>query len=72
MSRLMFTVLIDGPKLVETQVIYGYQLTGENFPPFGCLESEDTTEAIDIKFGFLNLIWYDRVLTSSHQGHVDC
>ncbi|RDX48637.1 hypothetical protein OH76DRAFT_1404561 [Lentinus brumalis] len=30
-------------------VIYGYQLTGENFPPFGCLESENTTEAIDIK-----------------------
>ncbi|KAI0719336.1 hypothetical protein C8T65DRAFT_736674 [Cerioporus squamosus] len=31
-------------------VPYGYQLSGENFPPFGCMEMDDTTEALNFRF----------------------
>ncbi|KAI0697858.1 hypothetical protein C8T65DRAFT_18470 [Cerioporus squamosus] len=34
-------------------VPYGYQFSGKSVPPFGCLESADTSEAIDLRFGFI-------------------
>ncbi|KAI0681852.1 hypothetical protein C8T65DRAFT_598003 [Cerioporus squamosus] len=31
-------------------VHYGYQFSGENFPPFGCLDTDNTTAALDLKY----------------------
>ncbi len=41
------------------QVHYGYQYSGENFPPFGCLETDNTTAALDLRFGLFSLITYN-------------
>ncbi|RDX47438.1 hypothetical protein OH76DRAFT_1441859, partial [Lentinus brumalis] len=30
-------------------VASGYQLSGENFPPFGCVQTDNTTVAIDLR-----------------------
>ncbi|RDX40543.1 hypothetical protein OH76DRAFT_1450645 [Lentinus brumalis] len=30
-------------------VTYGYRLTGEKFPPFGCLGTDDTTPVLDVR-----------------------
>ncbi len=40
------------------QVQYGYQYSGENFPPFGCLVTDNITAALDLRFGLFSLITY--------------
>ncbi len=40
------------------QVPYGYQYYGENFPPFGCLATDNITAALDLRFGLFSLITY--------------
>ena len=44
------------------QAAYRYDQAGVNFPPFGCLGTNDTTDAINIRFGLLYL-HYRLVLT---------
>ncbi|TFK78246.1 hypothetical protein K466DRAFT_507600, partial [Polyporus arcularius HHB13444] len=42
-----------GANLVD----YGYQYSGENFPPFGCLVTDNTTAALQLRFGlFITII----------------
>ncbi|TFK78614.1 hypothetical protein K466DRAFT_446181, partial [Polyporus arcularius HHB13444] len=44
-------------------VNYGYQYSGENFPPFGCLATDNTTAALSLRFGlFIPLIAADIIL----------
>ncbi|TFK79452.1 hypothetical protein K466DRAFT_505528, partial [Polyporus arcularius HHB13444] len=39
------------------KVNYGYQYSGENFPPFGCVVTETITAALDLRFGsFITII----------------
>ena len=33
-----------------TQARYAYDLAGERIPPFGCLDTDNTTESIDLRF----------------------
>ncbi|RDX49069.1 hypothetical protein OH76DRAFT_1556566 [Lentinus brumalis] len=49
-------------------VSYGYQFTGENVPPIGCLNTVNIPAALDLKFGLFTLIIY--VGTDSAQGVV--
>ncbi len=44
--------------LTIVQVQYGYQLSGENDPPFGCIETDNVTPAISFKFVCLRLLSY--------------
>ncbi len=37
------------------QVLYAYQFSGQNFPPFGCLETNSTTPTIILRFGAFNI-----------------
>ncbi|RDX49092.1 hypothetical protein OH76DRAFT_1483321 [Lentinus brumalis] len=39
-------------------VIYGYHASGVAFPPFGCLETDNTTPALGLRSGPFNLITY--------------
>ncbi len=48
------------------QVPYGYQVSGENFPPFGCLVTENITGALDLRCSSFSLITY--IGTDSVQG----
>ncbi|TFK80705.1 hypothetical protein K466DRAFT_605107 [Polyporus arcularius HHB13444] len=48
------SVLPVGANLVP----YGYQLSGENFPPFGCLRTDNIPAALIPKSGSFNLITY--------------
>ncbi|KAI0704509.1 hypothetical protein C8T65DRAFT_741064 [Cerioporus squamosus] len=34
-------------------VPFGYHITGENFPPFGCIDTDDTTPAINLRSTFI-------------------
>ncbi len=45
-----------------SQVAYGYQFTGENVPPIGCLNIVNIPAALDLKFGLFSLS-YTLVLT---------
>ncbi|KAI0697813.1 hypothetical protein C8T65DRAFT_743017 [Cerioporus squamosus] len=47
-----------GANLVE----YGYHVSGENLPPFGCREIDNTTAALDLRFDLLVFIVYQLVL----------
>ncbi|RDX41771.1 hypothetical protein OH76DRAFT_1422926 [Lentinus brumalis] len=52
-----------GANLVD----YGYQYSGENFPPFGCLGTDHITAALQLRFGSFSLIRY--IGTDSVQGN---
>ncbi|TFK82230.1 hypothetical protein K466DRAFT_603848 [Polyporus arcularius HHB13444] len=41
-----------GANLVE----YGYQFSGENFPPFGCVAANHSTVALNLRFGSFHLV----------------
>ncbi|KAI0697849.1 hypothetical protein C8T65DRAFT_18165 [Cerioporus squamosus] len=43
---LVLSLAPVGANLVQ----YRHQLIGENIPPFGCLESDSTTEAVELRF----------------------
>lgn len=44
---------------LTTQVRYGYEVSGENFPPFGCLGRGTTTEAMGLRCVIASHInWY--------------
>ncbi|RDX49099.1 hypothetical protein OH76DRAFT_1418609 [Lentinus brumalis] len=47
-------------------VHYGYQYSGENFPPFGCTVTENMTAALQLRFGSFSLI--TSIGTDSVQG----
>ncbi|TFK82694.1 hypothetical protein K466DRAFT_666334 [Polyporus arcularius HHB13444] len=49
-------------------VSYGYQFTGVNVPPFGCLNTVNIPAALDLKFALFTLIIY--IGTDSAQGVV--
>ncbi len=40
------------------QVPYGYQYSGENLPPFGCLTTANISVALDLRFASFNRIRY--------------
>ncbi len=42
------------------QVWYGYQISGENFPPFGCRQAVNITAALDLKSASFTLITHIR------------
>ncbi|KAI0714154.1 hypothetical protein C8T65DRAFT_644900 [Cerioporus squamosus] len=54
-SKLLASIVLGlslapvGANLVQ----YCYQLSGANFPPFGCLEMDDTTVALGLRFVFV-------------------
>ncbi len=48
------------------QVLYGFQPVGEVFAPFGCLLTDNTTPALNLKFGSFQPISHERPLTSYH------
>ncbi|TFK85091.1 hypothetical protein K466DRAFT_601460 [Polyporus arcularius HHB13444] len=49
-------------------VDYGYQYSGENFPLFGCVATDNITAALQLRFGSFSLIPY--IGTNSVQGVV--
>ena len=36
---------------VPHQVQYGFHISGVNYPPFGCLHTDTTTEALNLRYG---------------------
>lgn len=48
------------------QVAYGYQRSGLNFPPFGCLHTDNVSAALNLRFPLFNLVTY--ISTDSLQG----
>ncbi len=44
--------------MIMMQVNYGYQYSGERFPPFGCAVTDNTTAALRLRFGPFSLIAY--------------
>ncbi|TFK78432.1 hypothetical protein K466DRAFT_614166 [Polyporus arcularius HHB13444] len=57
-SMIVYVIsLVDFASFPSDKVRYGYQESGENFPPFGCLETENTTAALNLRFGiFITII----------------
>ncbi|RDX49072.1 hypothetical protein OH76DRAFT_1483313 [Lentinus brumalis] len=45
-------------------VWYGYQISGENFPPFGCRQAVNITAALDLKSASFTLITHILVIIS--------
>ncbi|KAI0697835.1 hypothetical protein C8T65DRAFT_17825 [Cerioporus squamosus] len=57
-SKLL-ALLVAALSLVQVGanlVHYGYQFSGENFPPFGCLDSDDVTAALDMRFRIVVIV----------------
>ncbi|RDX45129.1 hypothetical protein OH76DRAFT_1408403 [Lentinus brumalis] len=54
-SRLLglFVLALSMSPAAANLVQYGYQLSGENDPPFGCIETDNVTPAISFKFVFI-------------------
>ncbi|RDX40552.1 hypothetical protein OH76DRAFT_1490188 [Lentinus brumalis] len=49
---LLILTLSLGP-VGANLVVYGYQLSGFNLPPFGCVGKDNATKAITLRFGLL-------------------
>ncbi len=46
------------------QAWYGYQFSGKNLPPFGCLRTDNTTPALDLRFDLFDVV-------SAYSGSID-
>ena len=49
----------DGANHRYCQVPYGYNLSGVNVPPFGCLETSSMTDTFELRFDFPVLSHFD-------------
>ncbi|TFK78745.1 hypothetical protein K466DRAFT_473388, partial [Polyporus arcularius HHB13444] len=49
----LFVLALSMSPAAANLVQYGYQLSGENDPPFGCIETDNVTPAISYKFVFI-------------------
>ncbi|KAI0697820.1 hypothetical protein C8T65DRAFT_754270 [Cerioporus squamosus] len=62
MEAMLILQFVPGAVPVGANLVhYGYQFSGENFPPFGCLDTDNTTAALDLKYDLFSLItphWY--------------
>ena len=48
-SHAMFWKIQNTDHL-SRQVHYGFQISGSNYPPFGCLQTGTTTEALNLRY----------------------
>ncbi|KAI0714144.1 hypothetical protein C8T65DRAFT_154507 [Cerioporus squamosus] len=52
----LFILSLSLAPVAANLVPYGYQLSGENFPPFGCLYTENIAAALSLKFTIISRV----------------